>query len=295
VGAVKFVRSILATKDDFYHRHIVKLDLLKPLLGALVGSAKKDNLISSAISELVEYVRTESIRLLAEYIVEKHSHCFQGAHRELLDRLVIRYEQGKDRERDLKTNSYDGEEGILTGISKENRVSNGSVFSRQAGLGRSRRVSALSDNNREKENEDVYFNTSDDDDDDNNSTDSNSSSGSVKSDAGGGFPGGGGFGDYERFIREGERGSERGFNDYGRDRDLMLERHPGYSSNDPDIDDKIAHSLPSSSSSMLLSSLPYQQQWPDNRDKDEGALTLTDSGDHMADMFDDATASGGKN
>jgi hypothetical protein len=48
------------------------------------------------------------------------------------------------------------------------RVSNGSSFSRQAGLGRSRRVSALSDNNREKENEDVYFNTSDDDDDDNN-------------------------------------------------------------------------------------------------------------------------------
>lgn len=211
---------------------------------------------------------------------------------------MIRYEQGKDRERDLKTNSYDGEEGMLTSINKENRVSNGtaaSAFSRQAGQGRSRRVSALSDNNREKENEDVYFNTSDDDDDDNNSTDSNSSSGSVKSDAGGSFSGGGGFGDYERFIREGERGSERGFNDYGRDRDMMLERHPGYPSSDPDMDDKIAHSLPSSSSSMLLSSLPYQQQWPDNRNDEriEIACENIDVKDAFGDSSSSSMSAGG--
>ena len=56
VGAIKFVRTIIATKDEFYNRHIVKLDLLRPVLEALTGSAKRDNLISSAIAELVEFV-----------------------------------------------------------------------------------------------------------------------------------------------------------------------------------------------------------------------------------------------
>ena len=35
VSAIKFLRAILATKDEFYHRHIVKLDLLKVRLARL--------------------------------------------------------------------------------------------------------------------------------------------------------------------------------------------------------------------------------------------------------------------
>ena len=37
VCAIKFIRAILATKDEFYHRHIVKLDLLKPVFVTLKG------------------------------------------------------------------------------------------------------------------------------------------------------------------------------------------------------------------------------------------------------------------
>ena len=293
VGAVKFVRTVLATKDEFYHRHIVKLDLLRPVLEALTSSAKKDNLISSAIAELVEYVRTENVRTLADYIVEKHSACFKGAHRELLERLMIRYEQGKDRDRDRMSGYEVPEEtgGGFPGPNDGFNKGNGLGLTRQAvPSARNRRLSALSDNNREKEHEDSYFFSDDDEDDDNNSTDSNSSSGSVNDNVGpggsiggmnssGGFiSAGGGFGEYERFVREGSS-----FSDYGRDRErdrerdrnrdrenIILERHLGHHPNhstlptDPDIDDKIATSLPSSSSSSHLSSLPFQSpssQW----------------------------------
>ena len=287
VGAVKFVRTVLATKDEFYHRHIVKLDLLRPVLEALTSSAKKDNLISSAIAELVEFVRTESIRTLADYIVEKHSACFTGAHSELLERLMIRYEQGKDRDRDRNL-GYEVPEETGGGFPGQNdgfSKGNGLGMSRQTPpSSRSRRISAISDSNRDKESEDSYFFSDDDDDDDNNSTDSNSSSGSVNDNVGqgsgmglstsGGFiTAGGGFGDYERFVREGNGERASSFSDYGRDRDrdrvrenLLLDRHPGLHSGhsnlptDPDIDDKIATSLPSSSSSSHLSTLPYQQQ-----------------------------------
>jgi hypothetical protein len=93
VNVVKFWRAILTTKDEFYFRHIVKLDLLSPLLQALEKelmnlhqqrlaatiiaspSTKKisrfqESLIASAVVELLSFLGETSATLVV-YAVEK--------------------------------------------------------------------------------------------------------------------------------------------------------------------------------------------------------------------------------
>lgn len=57
ICALKFTKSILAVKDDFYHRHIVKFDLFKPIFDLLAKTSKHDNLVTSVIVDIVEFVR----------------------------------------------------------------------------------------------------------------------------------------------------------------------------------------------------------------------------------------------
>lgn len=97
VYALRVVRSMLTVKDEHYYRHIVKYDLLGPILQELKQFCKKDNLLTSAIIELVEYIRTEGIGVLIENIVEKHSDCLEDVlHVDTYDKLRLRFDQMND-------------------------------------------------------------------------------------------------------------------------------------------------------------------------------------------------------
>lgn len=76
IGPIKFVRSIIAVKDEFYYKHIVKYDLLRPMMELFYGSCSKDNLITSAIVEVFDFIRAERIATLINYIVESYRHVF---------------------------------------------------------------------------------------------------------------------------------------------------------------------------------------------------------------------------
>lgn len=91
VEVIRFVRTILGLKDDFYYRHIVKGDLLKQMFQALEG---KDALVTSMILEILEYVREAAILPVMEYIVSQYASHFEGIlHADSFDRLRLRYEQ----------------------------------------------------------------------------------------------------------------------------------------------------------------------------------------------------------
>jgi hypothetical protein len=62
LAALRFVRACVGVKDDFLNRHFVKKDHLTPVFALFVANHPKDNLISSAIIDLVEYIRTENIK-----------------------------------------------------------------------------------------------------------------------------------------------------------------------------------------------------------------------------------------
>lgn len=97
LAAIRLVRTILSQKDDFYFRHIVKFDLLCPIMNALKASARKDNIITSAITELIEYIRTEGLRTLIEYIVDKYATHFQSSDfAETFNRLRLKHDQMMD-------------------------------------------------------------------------------------------------------------------------------------------------------------------------------------------------------
>jgi protein phosphatase-4 regulatory subunit 3 len=58
--------------DEFYHRHIIQHNLFSPVFEGFRANPVGDNLVSSAIVEMCDFIHTENIKSLIEYIVTKH-------------------------------------------------------------------------------------------------------------------------------------------------------------------------------------------------------------------------------
>ena len=71
LAAVNFIRTVISTRDEFYFKHIIKLDMLRPVVSILRDSDNKDSLVTSSILELVDFVRSTPIMSLGNYIVAK--------------------------------------------------------------------------------------------------------------------------------------------------------------------------------------------------------------------------------
>ena len=68
----RFLRAILSVNDEFYHRHIIHHDLFAPVFETFRANPVGDNLVSSAIVEMCDFIHNENIMSLMEYIVTKH-------------------------------------------------------------------------------------------------------------------------------------------------------------------------------------------------------------------------------
>lgn len=62
----------MSVKDELYHRHIIQHDLFAPVFHAFRTNPVGDNLVSSAIVEMCDFIHRENIMSLVEYIVTKH-------------------------------------------------------------------------------------------------------------------------------------------------------------------------------------------------------------------------------
>ena len=95
--SLKMFRNILAVKDEFYYRHIAKCDHFKLIIACLMKNSKKDNLITCVILEMLEYIRSERIRTLIEYIVRSYDAGLSTImHCDVYDQLKLRYDQYLD-------------------------------------------------------------------------------------------------------------------------------------------------------------------------------------------------------
>ncbi|KAK3188784.1 hypothetical protein Dsin_028345 [Dipteronia sinensis] len=70
VATVRFVRTILSRHDEHLINHIVKNNLLKPIVDVFVANGNRYNLLNSAVLELFEYIRKENLKALLIYIVD---------------------------------------------------------------------------------------------------------------------------------------------------------------------------------------------------------------------------------
>jgi len=71
LAVLRFFRAIVSSKDQFYHRHIVKEDLLRPIVETFFEN-EKYNLVNSAIIGLFEQIKAENSKQLIVYFVETY-------------------------------------------------------------------------------------------------------------------------------------------------------------------------------------------------------------------------------
>ncbi|KAK3008164.1 hypothetical protein RJ639_013976 [Escallonia herrerae] len=70
VAAVRFVRTLISRNDEHLMNHIVRNNILKPIVDAFVGNGSRYNLLNSAVLELFEYIHKENLKILLKYLVD---------------------------------------------------------------------------------------------------------------------------------------------------------------------------------------------------------------------------------
>ena len=75
LAGIQFVRTVIATKDEMYSRQIVRGDQLRPLMEQLRDSTNKEDMVSSAILELVTFCCEEELETLVQYLANTHLQC----------------------------------------------------------------------------------------------------------------------------------------------------------------------------------------------------------------------------
>lgn len=58
--ALRFMRKIIALKDEFYNRYITKGNLFAPVIDAFIRNNGRYNLLDSAILEMFEFIKLVS-------------------------------------------------------------------------------------------------------------------------------------------------------------------------------------------------------------------------------------------
>ncbi|CAI5463518.1 unnamed protein product [Closterium sp. Yama58-4] len=94
VAAVRFLRSCISLKDDFYLRYLVKNRLFEPVIAAFRANGSRYNLLNSAVLDLVEFIRKENIKSLVTHLVETYGTWFDSVdYVDSFKLLRLKYEQ----------------------------------------------------------------------------------------------------------------------------------------------------------------------------------------------------------
>jgi len=68
-GAIRFLKTCILMKDEFYNRYLVKNNLLEPVLRAYLKHCHKENLVHSAILDLLDLLRRDNVKSLLALVV----------------------------------------------------------------------------------------------------------------------------------------------------------------------------------------------------------------------------------
>ncbi|KAI0114059.1 component of IIS longevity pathway SMK-1-domain-containing protein [Nemania sp. FL0031] len=92
--AVRFLRHLVGSQDEFYIKHLSEKRVIEPVLDLLIKTMPRDNLISSACLELFEHIKKENIKELVKHMVENYREKLQSlSYMELFRTLILRYDQ----------------------------------------------------------------------------------------------------------------------------------------------------------------------------------------------------------
>lgn len=96
--ALRFMRKLIALKDEFYNRYIMKGNLFAPVIDAFVKNNGRYNLLDSAIIELFEFIKMEDIKTLCTHVVENYGKRLEDiGYVQTFKSLKSRYDQHQDK------------------------------------------------------------------------------------------------------------------------------------------------------------------------------------------------------
>jgi protein phosphatase-4 regulatory subunit 3 len=94
---LRFFRTCIGVKDEYYNRHFIKHDIFGPIITAFLETKEKYNLFNSACLELFEFIRKENIKSLIGYLYDKYETVLRGIdYVDTFKQLLLRHEQGLD-------------------------------------------------------------------------------------------------------------------------------------------------------------------------------------------------------
>lgn len=112
--ALRFMRKLIALKDEFYNRYIIKGNLFAPVVDAFVINNGRYNLLDSAIIEMFEFIKLEDIKTLCSHVIENYSKSFDDiCYVQTFKALKQRYDQHQDKLKDRERNTLDSVPSIL--------------------------------------------------------------------------------------------------------------------------------------------------------------------------------------
>lgn len=112
--SLRFMRKIIALKDEFYNRYITKGNLFAPVIDAFIRNNGRYNLLDSAILEMFEFIKLEDIKTLCIHVVENFSKVLDDIdYVQTFKSLKMRYDQHLDKLKDRERPSLDSVPSIL--------------------------------------------------------------------------------------------------------------------------------------------------------------------------------------
>merc|ERR1719507_1611111 len=112
--ALRFMRKIIALKDEFYNRYIIKGNLFAPVIDAFVMNNGRYNLLDSAILEMFEHIKLEDIKSLCTHVVEHFGPTLDKiTYVQTFKALRLRYDQHQDCQKDRQAAQLENVNSIL--------------------------------------------------------------------------------------------------------------------------------------------------------------------------------------
>jgi len=97
LAALRFFRTCIGLKDEFYNRYIVKNKCFEPVLAQLMRNRTRDNLVHSSILELFEFIRRDNIKTLVAHLSDTFVDQLAGLnHVDTFKGILLRNEQNEE-------------------------------------------------------------------------------------------------------------------------------------------------------------------------------------------------------
>mmetsp|Transcript_29119 Transcript_29119/g.79506 ORF Transcript_29119/g.79506 Transcript_29119/m.79506 type:complete len:870 (+) Transcript_29119:94-2703(+) len=97
LAAIRFLRTCIGIQDEFYNRYLVKNRCFDSLIMQLRVNVGRDNLVHSAILELLEFIRKENVHSLVSHLAHEYAEPFaEFTHVDIFKGIMLRDAQNAE-------------------------------------------------------------------------------------------------------------------------------------------------------------------------------------------------------